>query len=241
MSAEMKRLEAAHTRVSAAKSELADSAKAAEKAREFAAEIAVEVVEHARRNEELAASRAATLKQALRLGSTTPFPKTPRPASDHAARREAEDRQKIAKHALTELVAEETQAQRRLDEAIAELHAAARAVIGTEVDEAIAAIAESEAKAMRHRIEVDGLSRAGVVGWGTQIELSDAGKKILVGNTMTAIGVKNAMEWLSANASAQNWRDRFEALIASDETPVDKRRRGRARDRKKSNLALNAA
>jgi hypothetical protein len=96
----MSGLKAAHSRVAAAKSALADASKAAEKARGFLAEVGLEVVGHVRRSEELAASRAAALREATKLGGAKPpFPTAVAPAKDRLQRLEAEDRQAVAKRA----------------------------------------------------------------------------------------------------------------------------------------------
>src|ERR1700722_16361920 len=126
------RMAAAHAKLATAQAILADAKIASDGGRKFSAQVGLELAALARKNDDLAATRAATLKRALKLGSTKLFPKTPRPASDHVARREAEERFTVSKHVLKELLAEEDEAQLAVDAAIAELHATARDILGDE-------------------------------------------------------------------------------------------------------------
>jgi hypothetical protein len=218
MTAEMKLIKAAHTRVSAAKSALAAATAAAEKARRHLADVGLEVIAHVKRHEDAAASRVAALREAMKLGGR-PLPAAVAPAKDRLQRLAAEDRQAVAKRVLHDLVAEEQDAQREVDEAIAELHAAARAVIGAEVDDAVMKVVAIERDAMLLRAEIDGLARSGVAGWGNQIAMSDAGKRVLAGNATTSIGIKNSQEWALANEFAEGWRAR-QAFLLENCAPV---------------------
>jgi hypothetical protein len=150
-----KRLQAAHARVSGAKISLSEASRAAEKARGHLADVGLEVVGHVRRHEELAASRAAALREALKLGGK-PLPTVVAPAKDRLQRLEAEDRAAVAKRVLSDLVGEEQVAQRELDEAVAELHGAARAVVAAEVESVVSQINELERESMANRIELEG-------------------------------------------------------------------------------------
>jgi hypothetical protein len=211
------RLADAHRRLAETQAALKDSTAASEKARGFLAEVGLEVVEHVRRHEALAASRAAALREALKLGGK-PSPAEVAPAKDRLQRLEAEDRQAVAKRVLHDLVAEEQAAQREVDEATAELNAAARSVIGAEVDAIVAKINDLERQSMTARIELEGAVRSNCLGWGMGLGLGGAGKRVASQNALTDIGVKNAPEWARANASAEAWRARYEALITNHES-----------------------
>jgi hypothetical protein len=207
-----KRLQAAHARVAAAKSALEAASKAAEKARGHLADVGLEVVGHIQRHEEAAASRAAALRESMKIGGK-PVTTAVAPAKDRLARLEAEDRQGVAKRVLNDLVAEEQVAQRELDEAVGELHAAARAVISAEVETIVDRVVALEKESMACRIQIEGAARSGNIGTPWDLGLSDQGKRLLVGNTMTDIGVRNAPEWSRANEEAESWRRRYAFLI----------------------------
>jgi hypothetical protein len=210
-----KRLQAAHARVAAAKSALEAASKAAEKGRGFLADVGLEVVAHLRRHEEAAASRAAALREAMKLGDAKPFPTAVAPAKDRLQRLEAEDRQAVAKRVLNDLVGEEQVAQREVDEAVAELHGAARGVLSTEIEIIVSRVVALELESMAARIELEGAVRSGNLGWSWDLALSDQGKRLLAINTTTDIAQKNAPEWARANESAEAWRARYEALITN--------------------------
>jgi hypothetical protein len=213
MTAAAKRLATAHRRVGESKTELAAAAAAAEKARSLAATLAIEVLEHVRKNEDATALRTAALKRALKTGDAPSFKKEPELAVDYVAMREAENRQSAAKQAMTELVAEQTQAQLEVDEAIAELNAAARGVISAQLDDAVSKVAALELEVMQRRADIEGLARSNVLGWGLQTAMSDAAKRLLAGNSMTDIGVKNSGPWARANEHAETWRARYQGLV----------------------------
>jgi hypothetical protein len=209
------RLADAHRRLAKAKISLEAASRAAEKGRGFLSEASLEVVEHVRRHEALAASRAAALREAMKLGDAKPFPTAVAPAKDRIQRLEAEDRQAVAKRVLHDLVAEEQAAQREVDEALAELNAAARAVISAELDDAVSKVAALELEVMQRRTDIEGLARSNVLGWGLKTSMSDAAKRLLAGNSMTDLGVKNSRPWARANEHAENWRARYEALVSN--------------------------
>jgi hypothetical protein len=213
-----KRLQAAHARVAASKSALGAATAAAEKARGHLAEVGLEVIGHVQRHEEAAASRAAALRESMKIGGK-PVTTAVAPAKDRLARLEAEDRQALAKRVLHDLVAEEQVAQRAVDEAVGELHAAARAVISAEVETIVARINELERESTAARIELEGATRSGNLGWSWDLGLSDQGKRILASNTMSDIAQKNAPEWSRANEAAESWRRRY-AFLIENHAPV---------------------
>jgi hypothetical protein len=73
--------------------------------------------------------------------------------------------------------------------------------MSAEAEAIVAKVTELEQASMEARIRLEGVSRAGVIGWGFGLELSDAGKRVLAGNQMLPVGVRNAPEWKSANES----------------------------------------
>ena len=100
-----------------------------------------------------------------------------------------------------------------LDEAVAELHGAARAVVAAEVESVVSRINELERESMSARIELEGAVRSGNLGWSWDLGLSDQGKRLLAGNAVTDIAQKNAPEWARANEAAESWRARYAFLI----------------------------
>ena len=220
MSAELKRMAAAHAKLATAQAILADAKIASEGGRKFSAQVGLELAALARKNDDLAATRAATLKRALKLGSTTLFPKTPRPASDHVARREAEERFTVSKHVLKELLAEEDEAQLAVDAAIAELHATARDILGDEAAALAAKISALDAESMQHRIAIEAIARSGCMGWQREVGQNDAVREVLRTNTLTPIGVTNHALWREANVSAERVRQRHAALLKQVPAPA---------------------
>jgi hypothetical protein len=206
-----KRLAAAHAKLATARAILADAKIASEGGRKFSAQVGLELADLARKNEDLAATRAATLKQALKLGSTTPFPKTPRPASDHVARRAAEEQFTVSKHVLKELLAEEDEAQLAVDAAIAELNATARDILADEAAALASKISALDAESMQSRIAVEAIARSGCMGWQREVGLNDAVREVLRANTLMPIGITNHALWREANVSAELVRQRHAA------------------------------
>jgi hypothetical protein len=153
------------------------------------------------------------LKQALKLGSTTLFPKTPRPASDHVARREAEERFTVSKHVLKELLAEEDEAQLAVDAAIAELHATARDILGDEAAALASKISALDAESMRHRIATEAIARSGCMGWARDLGLNDAVRAVLRTNMLTEISVTNHTLSREANVEAERVRQRHASRL----------------------------
>jgi hypothetical protein len=226
MTAAMKRLEAAHARVAAAKSELEAAAKAAEAARRFSAAAELDLAGHVRRNEEAASIRAAELTRALKLGAApAAIKKSPAIAADHLGRLEAQHRADVARQALDGLNGEKTAAETALAEAQTELRTAARAVMAAEVETIVAKVVALERESMAARIEIEGAIKSGHLGYGRQIELSDSGKVILTGNQMLPIGVRNMGEWKASNEAAESWRQRFAFLIEENRAPAATARR----------------
>ena len=199
----MSHLAAAHIRLIRAKATLAAAATAVEAAQKFAAEASIELAGHIQKNEDAVALRSGELMRSLKLGGK-PAWKSPALAADHVAKVEAQQRADVARQALAELAGEETAAAKAVAEADAAVHEAARGVIGAEVDATVSKVIELEAEAMRLRVEIEGVARSSVVGWGTQIALSTAGKNILVGNQSSGLAIKNDPAWHDANAAAES-------------------------------------
>jgi hypothetical protein len=209
MSAE--RLAAAHAKVAAAQSKFAGASKAAEAARGFVAKIAVELVGHQQRNQDLADIRAAALMRSLKVGSKPKIAASPKLADDHLRRMDAEHRAAAAKQALHSLVGEESSAHRELDSAVVELHAAARAVIADETSALVRRITELEEQSMRVRLQVEAVARSGVMGLARQLD--DATKEVLRGNSLSALGVTNHSLWRAANVEAEHVRQKYDSLL----------------------------
>ena len=150
-------------------------------------------------------------------------------AADHVARIEAQHRADVARQVLDGLNGEKTAAETALAEARTELEAAARGVLGTEVEAVVARVSELELESMANRIQLEGANRSGSLGWGRGLALSDAGKRVLAGNQMLSVGVRNSPEWASANAAADGWRARLAFLIETDNALVACRKRKRNR------------
>ena len=208
-----KRLAVAHARVVEAKAALTLTAAAAEAARKFAAEVTHELTEHAKKNEAAAALRAASLMRSLKLGGKPAFRKSPALAAARVDLAEAQQRADVARRALAELVQEEIQAQRELDEAVAGLHAEVRGILIGEGEAIVAQIEKLEAEAMKHRVELEGISRSGIAGWGFRVAISDRGKRMLTANELTRISVKQDPLWHAANAAAEQVRVRYDSLL----------------------------
>jgi hypothetical protein len=215
-----KRLAVAHAKLATARAILADAKIASEGGRKFSAQVGLELAALARKNEDLAATRAATLKQALKLGSTTPLPKTPRPASDHVARREAEERFTVSGHVIKELLAEEDEARLAVDAALAELNAIARDILGEEAAKLAAKISALDAESMQHRIAIEAIARSNCMGWAREIGLNDAVREVLRTNTLTEIGTKNHALWRSANVEAERVRQLHAARLSQVPAPA---------------------
>lgn len=212
MTAAKEPLKVAHARVAAAKASLKAATAAAEKARQFTDRVSLEAVKHAKKNQELASRRAADLTQSLKRGAEPKFRASPKLASDHLARMEAENRATAAKQALHELVNEELSAHRELDEAVAELQTAARASLAKEAEGHAARIAELDGEAFQHRIQLEGASRSGAFGY-RPISLNDLSKRILIENNSLPFGTRMTEPWVAANASAEDWRQRLSRLL----------------------------
>jgi hypothetical protein len=209
MSAE--RLAAAHVRVSAATTKLADASRTASAAREFADKLAVELVGHSQRQQDLADIRAGALMRALRVGSKPKIAAAPKLADDQLKRLDAEHRSGAATQALRVLVGEQESSQRELDTAIVELHAAARAVIASETSALVRRITELEEQSMRVRVQVEAVARSGVMGLARQLD--DDTREILRGNSLTELGITNHQLWRSANVEAESVRRRYDYLL----------------------------
>jgi hypothetical protein len=218
-----KRLEAAHAKVAAAETKLAEARRATEAARVFATEIGLEVLDHVKRNQDLAAVRAATLMRSLKIGAKPKFRSSPKLADDYVGKLDAANRAAAAKQALRELVNEESLAQRELDQAIAGLHAAARSILAEETSALVSKIQKLEAESLRTRVAVEAMARSGVMGLGRQLGVDDATKETLRANTLLPIGITNHALWRAANVEAEHVRLRYFDLIKSNagaETPA---------------------
>ena len=173
-----KRLADAHRSLAEARAALNLTAAAVEAARKFASEVGLELAGHVKRNNDRAAVRAASLMASLKIGATPKFKASPKLADDHLKRIDAENRASAARAALEGLLAEEREAQREVDVAVAALHAAAKSVVAEEAEELVAKIQKLEGESLRTRVAVEAMARSGVLGWGREIGLKDAAKEI---------------------------------------------------------------
>jgi hypothetical protein len=204
------RLATAHTKVAEAQSRLAGASKAASAAREFADRLAVELVAHSQRQQDLADLRTAALLRSLKVGKPK-IAAAPKLADDQLKRLDAEHRSGAATQALRVLVGEESSAQRELDTAIVELHAAARAVIADETSALVRKITELEEQSMAIRLQIEAVSRSGVMGLARQLD--EDTREILRGNSLTNLGVTNHQLWRAANVEAESVRRRYDYLL----------------------------
>jgi hypothetical protein len=218
------RLADAHRRLAETKQALEASRVSATRAREFAAEIGHELARQVRRNEDRAAVRAATLMRSLKVvGASPKLRSSPKLADDHIKRLDAENRAAAARQACEELAAEERVAAEAVDDAHAELEAAARGVLAMEAQQRAVRIAALEREALQHRVELEGAARCGAFGI-RQNGLSDLAKRILRGNESLPIGTRNTAEWRASNESAEAWRRRLAILLKHpDPAPADSR------------------
>jgi hypothetical protein len=189
MSAE-KRLEAAHIRVYETEAAVAAAVKAFTAAQTFLDGIERELGKLAKRNQDLAAARAGKLMTALKMGSSPAFTKkSVRLAADHVAVTDAEHRRDAAKIAVHKLGAEVSAARLAHDDARNALEVEARTILAREAEGVVEKIVELEHDALQHRIELEGILRSGVLGWGSKITLGDAGRRALTANEVSRIGV----------------------------------------------------
>jgi hypothetical protein len=112
---------------------------------------------------------------------------------------------------LRVLVGEESAANRELDSAIVELHAAARAVIADETSALVRKITDLEEQSMAVRLQVEAVARSNVMGLTRQLD--DATREILRGNSTTALGITNHQLWRAANVEAESVRKRYDFLM----------------------------
>jgi hypothetical protein len=157
------------------------------------------------------------------MGSSPAFTKRVGMAGDHTARMDAEHRRDAAQMAVEKLGAEVSAARLAHDDATNALEVEARTILAREAEGVVERIAELEHDALQHRIELEGILRSGVLGWGSKITLGDAGRRALTANEASRIGVKQAPEWHSANTAAERVRQRYFDLMKSNagaETPA---------------------
>jgi hypothetical protein len=211
-----KRVGAAHTKVLETQAAVASAVKALAAAQTFLDDIERELAKHLGRNQQRAAERAAKLMAALKMGSSPPAFTKSGMAADHVAVTDAEHRRDAAKIAVDKLGAEVSAARLAHDDARNALEVEARIILAREAEGVVERIAELEHDALQHRIELEGILRSGVLGWGSKITISDAGKRTLTSNEMTRIGVKQDAAWHAANAAAERVRHRYDDLMKSN-------------------------
>jgi hypothetical protein len=215
MSAELKRMAAAHAKVAETRAALSAATKAEAAAQTLRDNIEKELAKHLRRNQERASERAAKLMASLKLGSAPALKKSVGLAADHVALMEARHRRDAAMIAVDQLGTElsaATAAHTAAKEAVA---VEARAILAREAEQHAERIAVLEGEAFEHRVKLEGASRSGAFGY-RPISLNDLSKKILIENNSLPFGVRNTEPWVAANASAENWRQRLNQLLKSD-------------------------
>jgi hypothetical protein len=193
-----KRLGAAHLRVAEAERVLAAATNAATKAQEFAATTEAEVAKHVERDQALAADRAEGLKHALKSGFPPKFVASPT-TKERVQRVEAEDRQTAARKAAEDLSADADSAKATLDDAQAELAAAARAVLSEEAEAYAAKVVELELEAVSNRNQLEASLRSTAAGWG-----SNSAAKSMIESERVRASARRAADDLPAEAPAQD-------------------------------------
>jgi hypothetical protein len=215
MSAESKRLQAAHAKVEETKAALAAAVKTASAAKTLLDNAEKEHAKYLRRHRERTSERAAKMMTALKLGAAPAIAKkSMRMAGDYLATREAEHRRDAAKIAVDQLAAEVEAASAAHEAAKAAVAIEARAILAREAEEYSDRIAKLEGEAFEHRIRLEGAARSGVFGW-QPLALSDLSQRILRENNALSLGTRNAEPWVEANASAENWRQSLADLVKS--------------------------
>ena len=214
MSADLKRMAAAHAKVAETWAALSAAIKAETAAQTLLDGIEMELAKHLRRNKELASERAGKLMAALKLGDSAPAfkKKGVSLANDHLAVMEAEHRRDAARIAVEKLGAEVLSATAAYDAAKNAVGIEARAILAKEAEGHAARIASLEGEAFQHRIQLEGASRSGNFGY-RPISLNDLSKKILIENNSLPFGSRNTEPWVAANASAEDWRERLSKLL----------------------------
>jgi hypothetical protein len=218
MSAEMKRLAAAHAGVLETQAAVTAAIKAELAAKTLLENVERELAKRLRRNKEKAAERAGKLMAALKIGSSPSFAKKGVSlANDHLAVMEAEHRRDAARIAVDKLGAEVEAANAAHEAAQKAVGNEARAILAAEAEELADRIARLEGEAFEHRTKLEGASRSGVFGW-RPLGLSDLSQRIPRENNALSLGTRNAEPWVEANASAELWRQRLAQLL-SDPAP----------------------
>jgi len=208
------KLATAHTKVRETDAAVVAAVKALQAAQTFLDGIERELGKLSKRNKDLAASRAAKLTQALKIGSSPALTKkSVRAAPDHVAVMDAEHRRDTAKMAVDTLSAERAAATVAHDEAIAQLHIEARNILAAEAADLASKIRALEAESLRNRVAFESLARSGHLGWGTEIALDAAGKEILHGNLLLPLSIKNHVLWRDSNDGAELVRQRYAELV----------------------------
>jgi hypothetical protein len=204
------RLATAHTKVAEAQSRLAGASKAASAAREFADRLAVELVAHSQRQQDLADLRTAALSRSLKVGKPK-IAAAPKLADDQLKRLDAEHRSGAATQALRVLVGEESW---RSASSIRRLWNYMR----PQEPSSPPRRPRSSRKSMRSRpspwrsrLQIEAVSRSGVMGLARQLD--EDTREILRGNSLTNLGVTNHQLWRAANVEAESVRRRYDYLL----------------------------
>jgi hypothetical protein len=215
MSAELKRMVAAHAKVAETDAAVVAAVKAETAARTLLAAAENELARHQRRNKEKASERAGKLMAALKLGGSAPAfkKKGVDRAADHIAVLEAQDQRDAAKIAVDTLTAERAAATVAHDDAIAKMHVAARDILADEAAELASKIQKLDAESMRHRLAIEGIARSNCMGWAREVGLADEVRAVLRGNTLLSIGVTNHALWREANVEAERVRQLHAARL----------------------------
>jgi hypothetical protein len=215
MSAETKRLAAAHAKVAETRASLAAAVKTEAAAKTLLDNAEKEHAKYLRRHRERTSERAAKMMTALKLGAAPAIAKkSVRMADDYLATREAEHRRDAARIAVDQLAAEV--------EAVTAAHEAAKKAVGDEARAILAAEAEGladriatlEGAAFELRTKLEGAARSGVFGW-RPLGLSDLSQRILRENNALPFGSRNTEPFVAANQSAELWRQSLADLMKS--------------------------
>jgi hypothetical protein len=191
MTAESK-LADAHARVLEVERVVTAAAAAAGSARNFFAEVDLEVAA-------LAAERAETLKKSFRSGSAPPPDETGATAKERTLRLDAENRLAAARTAAEDLSAEAQEAKVAFDTARAELEAAARAVLSEETESYAAKVVALETEALSNLTQLEATLRSNASGWG-----SSSAAKLMIEAERGKASARRVADDLPAEAPAQD-------------------------------------
>jgi hypothetical protein len=183
MSAEMKRLAAAHAKVRETEAQVSAAVKTEAAAKALLDNIERELDKHQRRHVGMAA--------------------------DYVAVRETEHRRDAARIAVDKLGAEVEAAHEAAKTAVVN---EARAILAREAEEYAERVAVLEGQAFEFRTKLEGAARSGVFGW-RPLSLSDLSQRILRENNSLPFGSKNTEPFVSENQNAEPWRQRLSQLL----------------------------